>query len=93
MRTFWFCFAVGLMLTISAGAARAEYVCGVNPNGDNFLALRAGPGSNYTEVDRMAERTVLTVLEVRSPWLYVRQDDNGLTGWAHRRWICKGFPR
>jgi uncharacterized protein YraI len=93
MRLSQFCVAFGLALAASTGAARAEYVCGVNPNGDNFLALRSGPGTGYTEVDRMAERTVLIVIEVRGPWIYVRQDENGLSGWAHRRWICPGLPR
>jgi uncharacterized protein YraI len=93
MRMSQFCAAAALALAASTITAHAEYVCGVNPNGDNFLAQRAGPGSDYTEVDRMAERTVLTVLEVRGPWRYVRQDENGLTGWAHSRWICNGFPR
>lgn len=67
------------------------YVCKLNPNGDNFLSLRTGPGSTYPEILRMGENTILKILEVQDPW-YRAQIQNGTIGWAHRRWICLGSP-
>jgi len=79
-------------LAMSAQTARADYVCNLNPYGDNFLSLRTGPGGSYDEIERMGENTVLRVIGSRGPWLNVRKRD-GSEGWAHSRWICGGSPR
>jgi uncharacterized protein YraI len=84
--------AAALTLAVSAATAHADYVCRLNPYGDNFLSLRSGPGSGYPEIVRMGENTVLTVLGGSGPWLRVRML-NGTIGWAHSRWICRGYPR
>lgn len=67
------------------------YVCKLNPNGDNFLSLREGPGTFYPEILRIGGNTVLNFLEVRKPWYHVRMN-NGITGWVHSHWICQGSP-
>jgi uncharacterized protein YraI len=86
------CIAGALALGLSTIAAQAEYVCNLNPYGDNFLSLRNGPGSSYGEIDRLGENTVLTVTNSRGPWLYVQTRNSG-AGWVHRRWVCGGYPR
>jgi uncharacterized protein YraI len=86
------CAVAALALAASMTAARADYVCGLNPYGDNFLSLRTGPGGSFGEIMRMGENTVLAVLGARGPWLRVRLR-NGVSGWAHSRWICGGYPR
>ena len=67
------------------------YVCKLNPNGDNFLSLREGPGTIYPEILRMGGNTVVIVLEMKELWYRVRIN-NGTTGWVHRHWICQGSP-
>jgi uncharacterized protein YraI len=92
MRAFQFCLAGALALALSTIAARAEYVCNLNPYGDNFLSLRTGPSSSQPEIDRLGENTVLTVMNSRGPWLNVQTRNSG-AGWVHRRWVCGGYPR
>ncbi|PZN75374.1 MAG: hypothetical protein DM484_18955 [Candidatus Methylumidiphilus alinenensis] len=74
-------------LSASNIASSARYVCKLDPNGDNFLSLREGPGGTYPEILRMHENTSVTVLKVQGSWLYIKLD-NGISGWAFARWIC-----
>lgn len=46
-------------------------VIGLNPQGDNFLAVRAGPGISHAEIDRLAPGTELYVCAGRDDWLGV----------------------
>lgn len=61
-------------------------VRGLNPQGDGFLALRAGPSSAHALLQKMAEGTGLTVLGHDGPWFGVRTAA-GQEGWAHSQWI------
>jgi uncharacterized protein YgiM (DUF1202 family) len=83
------CIVVTVTLVGSAIPARADYVCGLNPNGDNFLSLREGPGTQYREVIRMNPGTQLTVRSANGPWLYVEITLDGIVGWAYRRYVCR----
>ena len=86
--------ALALSLALLLGPtlpARADYVSGLNPRGDNFLSLRDGPGSGFDEIVRMGPDTVVTVLERRGDWRRVRLED-GTTGWASGRFIRAGLP-
>ena len=74
----------------TAVATSYYYVTGLNPNGDNFLSLRSGPGGGAgpaTELKRMGPNTLLTLLETRGQWLHVRLLD-GQTGWAFSRYVA-----
>ena len=66
--------------------ASYSYVGGLDPNGDGFLALRAGTGANAPRIAKMTEGTLLDVLGSEGPWRYVRLLD-GREGWAHSNWI------
>lgn len=83
--------AMVLLLALGAPAARADYVTGLNPRGDNFLALRTGPGTSYRIVRRMEPDTIVTVLQRRGDWLLVELED-GAQGWAFGEYIAEGFP-
>ncbi|MHB1101399.1 MAG: SH3 domain-containing protein [Devosia sp.] len=83
--------AMVLLLALGASAARADYVTGLNPRGDNFLALRTGPGTSYRIVRHMGPDTVVTVLQRRGDWLRVRLEE-GTEGWAFGEYIAEGFP-
>lgn len=46
-------------------------VRGLDPNGDNFLAVRAGPSSRTRETDQLNEGDELYVCDERGRWLGV----------------------
>lgn len=62
------------------------YVTGLDPNGDNFLALRTAPDGSGVRIATMGPDTLLQILERRGPWRRVALLD-GTTGWAHGNWI------
>jgi hypothetical protein len=65
---------------------RLHYVSGLDPTGDNFLALRSGPGTTYPQLASMESGTLLRIVEARGDWRRVALTD-GSEGWAHARWI------
>ena len=73
------------------GHGAIYHVTGLDRWGDNFLSLRTGPGSRFREVRRMGLGTVVTVLDRRGSWRYVRLS-NGRQGWAHGRYLAPGYP-
>ncbi len=62
------------------------YVTGLDPNGDNFLALRTSPNTDGTRIATMGPDTLLQILERRGDWRRISLLD-GTTGWAHGNWI------
>jgi len=64
-----------------------HYVTGLDPKGDNFLALRTGPTPADVRMATMGPDTLLRVHESRGPWRRVELID-GMTGWAHSNWIA-----
>lgn len=64
-----------------------HYVTGLDPNGDNFLALRTGTAADAVRIATMGPDTLLKVIESRGDWRRVVLLD-GTTGWAHGRWIA-----
>ncbi|MFN7009034.1 MAG: SH3 domain-containing protein [Allorhizobium sp.] len=78
-----------LLLVLAASPVRADYVGGLDPAGDNFLALRTGPGSGYAMILPMGAGTFVTVLRRNGKWLLVELED-GTRGWAHGSYILGG---
>ena len=66
---------------------RFHYVTGLDPKGDNFLALRTGPLPSDVRIATMGPDTLLKVHESRGPWRRVELID-GMSGWAHSNWIA-----
>lgn len=46
-------------------------VTGLNPDGDNFLSVRSGPGSDYEEIDRVGPKQGLFLCDERGSWIGV----------------------
>ena len=67
-------------------ARRYAYVTGLDPNGDNFLALRSAPAGEGVRIATMGPDTLLQILESRGVWHHVSLLD-GTKGWAHGNWI------
>ena len=73
-----------------AKAASSEvfsYVTGLDPKGDNFLALRTNAGADATRIATMGPDTLLKVTGSSGAWKQVALRD-GTTGWAHGHWIA-----
>jgi len=46
-------------------------VRGLDPKGDGFLAVRAGPGSDYAMLDKVYNGTLVNICDQRGSWLGV----------------------
>ena len=77
----------------SVGAARYSYPLNLNPNGDNWLALRTEPGLGGVLTMKMGPDTLFTVFGEQGNWAHVRLR-TGETGWAGKAYIgcCKVAP-
>ena len=69
-----------------AVARSYAYVTGLDPKGDNFLALRSQPNATGVRIATLGPDTLLDVLESQGEWRRVALLD-GATGWAHGNWI------
>jgi hypothetical protein len=63
-----------------------HYVTGLDPKGDNFLALKVAPDVRSERIAKMGPDTPLKILGARGDWRQVQLKD-GRTGWAHSRYI------
>jgi hypothetical protein len=71
-----------------------HYVTGLDPDGDNWLALRSAPSLRVGwRQSRMESGTLLTVLGREGDWLHVRLL-SGVTGYAYARYVscCRARP-
>ena len=71
-------------------------VRGLDPNGDGFLALRAGPGSGYAEIGRLHNGDSAYLRACEGKWCFVQNGAlNGreaqFKGWIHTAW-CEFYP-
>jgi len=67
------------------------YIVGLNPNGDDWLALRSEPSfTRGTQIMKMGPDTLMTVVGRDGAWLHV-QLTTGEVGWAHSQYLacCK----
>ena len=70
----------------------AGEVSGLNPRGDGFLAVRYGPGSEFTQRDRLHNGSPVDILYRDGDWLQVSYRDG--EGWVHGNWVREvpGLP-
>ena len=73
------------------GHGAIYHVTGLDPWGDNYLSLRSGPATRFREIRRLGSGTIVTLLDRRGSWRYVRLS-NGRQGWAHGRYLAPGYP-
>jgi hypothetical protein len=78
-------------------------VVGLNPAGDNFLAVRAGPGKGFAMLDELHSDDQVWMFEERDGWIGIvygsdavecspisadaPYDGSGATGWVWGRYI------
>lgn len=77
-------------------------VQGLKADGDGFLAVRSGPGSDYRKLDEVYNGDQLQIFEKRGSWYGVVYRSNGedfgcsttprplpytFKGWVHQNWV------
>ena len=100
---------LGLILAVSAtpsalSAQAAEpweagcLISGLDPNGDGFLSIRAGPASSYSEIARVrnGDALFLDMRQCQGNWCYaqgavVNDVSTDLIGWFYNAW-CEFYP-
>lgn len=80
-----------LLMSINTAEARCDevgIVRGLDYYGDNFLSVRSGPSSRYTEIDRIynGDRVRICRWTRSGKWLNIRYYD-GRRGWVFYRYI------
>jgi len=76
--------------TAASDAGVPVYVSGLDPNGDNYLSFRSGPGGRpYAELDRLGPNTPAWVIGESGKWWKIRLRD-GRVGWAHSAYLTPG---
>jgi hypothetical protein len=64
-----------------------HYVTGLDPQGDNWLALKSAPNIDAPRLAKLPPDTLLTVLGQQGSWLRVRLR-NGSEGWTAARYVA-----
>ncbi|WP_299868660.1 SH3 domain-containing protein [uncultured Hoeflea sp.] len=78
-------------------------VAGLKADGDGFLAVRSGPGSNYKKLDEVHNGEELWLFEEKGDWVGVMYQapeiscsptdvdrpvpHKGKKGWVHKNWV------
>ncbi len=63
-----------------------HYVAGLNPRGDNWLALKTGPSIDASRIAKLPPNTFLKVVSKEGEWLRVELED-GRTGWVFSKFV------
>jgi Caspase domain/Bacterial SH3 domain len=69
------------------GCRKFGKVRGLDPNGDNFLSVRTGPGTGFTEVDRLYTGNGVNICSQQGKWLRVKY--GGGTGWVYGKYVAR----
>lgn len=66
----------------------SSVVAGLDPNGDGFLAVRTGPGTDYRMVAKLTNGAVVLTCARSGPWVGVLYGPERTKGWVHGRWLA-----
>ena len=72
--------------TNSQTPGKKLFVSGLDPNGDNWLALKSGPELKATRLRKLPPDTPLTLLSRSGEWTRVLLDD-GQEGWVYSKYV------
>jgi Caspase domain/Bacterial SH3 domain len=72
---------------VADACSRFGKVRGLDPNGDNFLSVRTGPGTSYDEIDRIYTGNGVSICSQQGKWLKVKYA-NG-RGWVFGKYIAR----
>jgi Caspase domain/Bacterial SH3 domain len=69
------------------GCNRFGKVRGLDPNGDNFLSVRTGPGTGFEEIDRIYNGNGVSICSIQGKWLKVKY--GGGRGWVYGKYVAR----
>lgn len=69
-----------------AACYAAATVMGLDPQGDGFLAVRRGPGTDHAMIDKLFNGDVVRVITRRGKW-YGVEYGQGRKGWVYGKWL------
>jgi hypothetical protein len=55
-------------------------VTGLDPQGDNFLAVRGGPGTGHAQIDALHQQDAIFVCESRGRWMGIVYEPGARVG-------------
>lgn len=67
-------------------------VMGLNPNGDGFLAVRTGPGSDYEMIAKIHNGDIIGIYDKSGDWYAISFRSNDQIGWTHGKWLGNFIP-
>lgn len=70
----------------------AAEVMGLNPQGDGFLAVRTGPGSDYPKIGEVRNGDRVGTYGKRGEWEAISFGPDNRLGWAHGNWLGNHIP-
>lgn len=65
----------------------SSIVSGLDPNGDGFLAVRSGPGTEYRKIDQAYNGDTVSTCDARGSWVAIVYGPSKKKGWVHSRWL------
>ena len=91
LRSLWLALAslvaIGAPALAQVQQERFSYPVGLDPYGDNFLALRSLPsGTEGVRIARLGPNTLFTEIGRQGGWARIRLPD-GQTGWVSARFV------
>jgi uncharacterized protein YraI len=103
-RLFWIVVLwMGVMGTVASAACQPHVVTGLNPYGDNYLAVRSGPGSRYYMQDTLHNGERVFVCSYSGAWRKIfyghgcylnaagRPSGYCRSGWAYGRYLAPAY--
>ena len=73
----------------AAGCAGSQ-VAGLDPNGDGFLAVRTGPGTDFRKIDELHNGDTVRTCAKSGAWIGVYYGKPRRVGWVHGKWLVAG---
>ncbi|SFA50829.1 SH3 domain-containing protein [Paracoccus halophilus] len=70
----------------------AAEVMGLDPNGDGFLAVRSGPGTDYPMIGAVYNGERVGTYGKRGAWHAITFGPDNRPGWAHGNWLGNFIP-
>ncbi|MCP1168961.1 SH3 domain-containing protein [Limimaricola litoreus] len=67
-------------------------VMGLDPNGDGFLAVRTGPGTQYPKIAEIHNGDRVGTYAARGQWQAISFGSQDRLGWVHANWLGNYIP-